>query len=134
MPPVSAFLTCAAHSTTPFFFGATFNFGPNVWTFRHCDVLNLAFRWCAMQALGNFNATKGGHLVPWDLKLVVEFPAGALILLPSATITHSNVPVQQGEEHASFTQFSVGGIFCYMDNGFQTVEDLQEGIRRATSG
>ncbi|KAJ7811173.1 hypothetical protein B0H14DRAFT_3479965 [Mycena olivaceomarginata] len=46
-----------------------------------------------------------------DLKLVVEFPPGALILFPSATISHSNVPVQPGDERASFTQFTAGGIF-----------------------
>ncbi|KAF8214561.1 hypothetical protein K438DRAFT_1562944, partial [Mycena galopus ATCC 62051] len=108
------------------FFCTAFNFGSNVWTFHHYDVLNLAFSWCAVQALGNFDATKGGHLVLWDLKLVVEFPAGALILLPSATIAHSNVPVQAGEEHTSFTQFSAGGIFRHIDNGFRTVEGLRE--------
>ncbi|KAF8144080.1 hypothetical protein K438DRAFT_1462156, partial [Mycena galopus ATCC 62051] len=117
------------HLRRPFdrsvFFCATFNFGPNAWTFRHRDILNLAFGWCAVQALGNFDATKGGHLVLWDLKLVVEFPAGALILLPSATIAHSNVPVQAGEERASFTQFSAGGIFRYVDNGFRTIDELQ---------
>ncbi|KAJ7916443.1 hypothetical protein B0H13DRAFT_1609392, partial [Mycena leptocephala] len=75
------------------FFCAAVNFGPNVWTFRHRDVLNLAFGWCAVQALSNSDATKGGHLVLWDLEMVVEFPALALILLPSATIAHSNVPV-----------------------------------------
>ncbi|KAF8209733.1 hypothetical protein K438DRAFT_1571420 [Mycena galopus ATCC 62051] len=107
------------------FFCAAVNFGPSVWTFRHRDVLNLAFGWCAVQALGNFDATKGGHLVLWDLKLVVEFPAGALILLPSATIAHSNVPVQPGEERASFTQFSAGGIFRYVDNNFMTIEQLE---------
>ncbi|KAJ7803236.1 hypothetical protein B0H14DRAFT_3487658 [Mycena olivaceomarginata] len=102
------------------FFCAAFNFGRSVWTFRHRDVLNLVFGWCAIQALGKFGATKGGHLVLWDLKLVVEFPAGALILLPSATIAHSNVPVQNGEERISFTQFSASGIFRYVDNGCQT--------------
>ncbi|KAJ7898755.1 hypothetical protein B0H13DRAFT_2234274 [Mycena leptocephala] len=118
------------HLRRPFmrsvFFCAAFNFGDNVWTFRHRDVLNLAFGWCAVQALGNFDQTKGGHLVLWDLNLVVEFPAGALILLPSATIAHSNVPVQEGERRVSFTQFSAGGIFRYVDNGFRTVEQLEE--------
>ncbi|KAJ7145934.1 hypothetical protein C8R44DRAFT_578679, partial [Mycena epipterygia] len=109
------------------FFAAAFNFGPNVWTFKHRDVLNLAFGWCAIFALGNFNAKNGGHLVLWDLKLVIEFPPGALILLPSATITHSNIPVQAGEERASFTQFSAGGIFRYVDNGCRTVAELEEG-------
>ncbi|KAJ7737112.1 hypothetical protein B0H16DRAFT_1326103, partial [Mycena metata] len=108
------------------FFCAAFNFGPNVWTFRHRDVLNLAFGWCSVQALGDFDPTKGGHLVLWDLKLVIEFPPGALILLPSATVAHSNVPVADGEERVSFTQFSAGGIFRYIDNGCRTVEELAE--------
>ncbi|KAJ7862693.1 hypothetical protein B0H13DRAFT_2354532 [Mycena leptocephala] len=108
------------------FFCAAFNFGPNVWTFRHRDVLNLAFGWCTVQALGEFDPTKGGHLVLWDLNLVVEFPAGSLILLPSATLAHSNVPVARGEKRASFTQFSAGGIFRYVDNGCRTEEQLAE--------
>ncbi|KAF7288197.1 hypothetical protein HMN09_01419100 [Mycena chlorophos] len=56
------------------FAAATFNLGPNVWTFKHRDVLNLPFGWCAITALGDFDHTKGGHLVLWDLKLVVQFP------------------------------------------------------------
>ncbi|KAJ7713639.1 hypothetical protein B0H14DRAFT_2298336, partial [Mycena olivaceomarginata] len=68
---------------------------------------------------GNFGPHLGRHLVLWDLKLVVEFPAGALILLPSATVTHSNVPVQAGDEHVSFTQFTAGGLFRFMDYGFR---------------
>jgi hypothetical protein len=58
------------------------------------------------------------------LKLVVEFPAGALILLPSATVAHSNIPVRKEEERTSFTQFSAGGIFRYLDNGCRTVDEL----------
>ncbi|KAJ7839846.1 hypothetical protein B0H14DRAFT_2287903, partial [Mycena olivaceomarginata] len=108
------------------FFCAAFNFGRSVWTFRHRDVLNLAFGWCAIQALGKFDATKGGHLVLWDLKLAIEFPADALILLPLATIAHSNIPVQDGEERISFTQFSAGGIFRYVDNGCKTANELAE--------
>jgi hypothetical protein len=104
-----------------------FNFGPSVWTFKHRDVCNLPFGWCAVQALGKFDATKGGHLILWDLKLVVEFPAGALILLPSATIAHSNVPVQDGEERMSFTQFTAGGLFRYVDNNFQTQAEVAGG-------
>ncbi|KAJ7790143.1 hypothetical protein B0H14DRAFT_2396692, partial [Mycena olivaceomarginata] len=90
---------------------AAFNFGPNIWTFKHRDVVNLAFGWCAIQALGDFDPTKGGHLVLWDLMLVIEFPPGALILIPSATLSHSNVPVQPGDTHVSFTQFTSGGLF-----------------------
>ncbi|KAJ6599944.1 hypothetical protein DFH09DRAFT_1303296 [Mycena vulgaris] len=104
---------------------AAFNFGPNVWTFKHRDVLNVPFGWCAVQALGRFDPTKGGHLVLWDLKLVIEFPPGATILLPSATIAHSNIPVQAGDRRASFTQYTPGGLIRYIDNGFRTEGDLE---------
>ncbi|KAJ6486642.1 hypothetical protein C8R45DRAFT_827956 [Mycena sanguinolenta] len=103
------------HHRRPFpnsvFSCAAFNFGPRVCTFKHRDVCNLPFSWCAIQSLGNFDATAGGHLVLWDANLVVEFPAGALILLPSATIAHSNVPVREHEEHISFTQFTANNLF-----------------------
>jgi hypothetical protein len=105
---------------------AAFNFGPNVWTFRHRDVLNLAFGWCAIQALGSFDPTKGGHLVLWDLMLVIEFPPGALILIPSATLSHSNIPVQPGDTRASFTQFTPGGLFRYVDNSYRTEGELAD--------
>jgi hypothetical protein len=87
-------------------------------------VLNVPFGWCAVQALGPFDSTQGGHLILWDLKLVIEFPSGATILIPSATISHSNVPVQQGDERASFTQFTAGGLIRYVDNGFRTEKEL----------
>ncbi|KAJ7203289.1 hypothetical protein GGX14DRAFT_570173 [Mycena pura] len=103
-----------------------FNFGNSVWTFKHRDVCNLPFGWCAIQSMGKFDATKGGHLVLWDLKLVVEFPAGALILLPSATMAHSNVPVQAGDERISFTQFTAGGIFRWLDYGGRTEAELED--------
>ncbi|KAF7362837.1 hypothetical protein MVEN_00633500 [Mycena venus] len=104
---------------------AAFNFGPNVWTFQHCDVWNVPFGLCAVQAAGDFDLTKGGHLVLWELKLVIEFPSGALILLPSATISHSNIPVQKGDTHVSFTQFTAGGLMPYVDNGCRTLEELR---------
>ncbi|KAJ7048973.1 hypothetical protein C8F01DRAFT_1213543 [Mycena amicta] len=119
-----------AHLRRPFpssvFSCAAFNFGPNVWTFKHRDVLNLPFGWCAIQALGKFDPTKGGHLILWDLKLIIEFPPGSLILIPSATLSHSNIPVQKGDERASFTQFTPGGLFRFADNGFRTEEEYAE--------
>jgi hypothetical protein len=86
--------------------------------------MNCPFGWCAIQALGHFNPRAGGHLVLWDLKLVVEFPPGALILIPSATIEHSNIPVQRGDSRCSFTQYCAGGLFRYVDNGFRTQAQL----------
>lgn len=106
------------------FAAAAFNCGPKVWTFKHRDVLNLPYGWCAVQALGRFDATKGGHLILWDLKLIIEFPPGTLILFPSATLLHSNIPVADDEERVSFTQWSAGGLFRFVDNEFKTEEQF----------
>lgn len=102
------------------FTAAAFNFGPQVWTRPHRDFKNLPFGMCAIQALGDFDPVKGGHLVLSDLQLVIEFPPGSLILIPSATLTHSNLPVGEGECRASFTQYCGGNLFRYIDNGFRT--------------
>ncbi|KAJ7925408.1 hypothetical protein B0H13DRAFT_1863243 [Mycena leptocephala] len=74
------------------FAACTFNFGPHAITVPHLDFGNLAWGWCAITALGFFDPDLGGHLVLWDLKLVIRFPPGSTILIPSAIIRHSNVP------------------------------------------
>ncbi|KAF9491825.1 hypothetical protein BDN71DRAFT_1397732, partial [Pleurotus eryngii] len=90
---------------------ATFNFGPNACCFKHRDTQNLAFGWCSITALGRFDHTKGGHLVLWDAKLIVEFPPHSTILIPSSTVLHSNIEVCSSEERASVTRYCSGGIF-----------------------
>jgi hypothetical protein len=104
---------------------ASMNFGPRVHTFMHRDSLNLPFGWCAVTALGDFDPTKGGHLILWDLKLAIQFPPGSTILIPSATLTHSNTAVRDHESRLSFTQYSAGGIFRWADNGCQTEAELK---------
>jgi hypothetical protein len=97
----------------------TVNFGPNTCTFDHTDSANLPFGWCAITALGKFDPKLGGHLVLWDLKLVIEFPPGSTILIPSATLRHSNIAIQPGETRYSFTQYAAGALFRWVDQDFQ---------------
>ena len=82
------------------------------------DSANLPYGWCAITALGNFDYTKGGHLILWELGLVVEFPPGSTFLLPSACISHSNVAIAKHEKRFSFTQYTAGSIFRWVDHGF----------------
>ncbi|KAI0037552.1 hypothetical protein FA95DRAFT_1506830 [Auriscalpium vulgare] len=89
---------------------ATFNFGPQALTVPHRDSKNVPFGWCAVTALGDFDYMKGGHLIIWELKLIIEFPPGSTILLPSALLTHSNTPIQDGETRQSFTQWCSGDL------------------------
>jgi hypothetical protein len=109
------------------FAAATFNFGPRTVTFPHLDFANLAWGWCTITALGDFDPDRGGHLILWDLKLIIRFPPGSTILIPSALIRHSNTSIQAHEKRFSFTQYTSAGIFRFVDNGFksdQLVNDL----------
>ncbi|KAJ7759858.1 hypothetical protein B0H14DRAFT_3511215 [Mycena olivaceomarginata] len=83
------------------FAACTFNFGPRAICAPHLDFANLAWGWCAITALGNFDPDFGGHLILWDLGLVIHFQPGSTILIPSALYT-------------------AGGLFRWVRNGFKT--------------
>ncbi|KAF9553014.1 hypothetical protein CPC08DRAFT_738039 [Agrocybe pediades] len=110
------------------FAAATYNFGPRTVCFKHTDWANLPFGWCSITALGSFDHTAGGHLVLWQCGLVIEFPAGSTILIPSAVIAHSNTTVAANETRYSFTQYSAGGLFRWVENGFRTSEVNQASL------
>ncbi|KAJ7802991.1 hypothetical protein B0H14DRAFT_2384972, partial [Mycena olivaceomarginata] len=102
------------------FTAVTFNFGLQTVTFPHLDFTNLAWGWCAITALGNFDPDRGGHIILWDLKLIICFPPGCTIFIPSALVRHSNTSIQAPEKQFSFTQYTPAGIFRFVDNGFRT--------------
>ncbi len=104
-----------------------FNFGPRTCSKSHRDFANLPYGWCAITALGSYDYTRGGHLVLWDLGLVIEFPPGSTILIPSAAVAHSNTPIGTHESRTSFAQFTAGGLFRWREHGFQTDEEYFKG-------
>ncbi|KAJ2927410.1 hypothetical protein H1R20_g9682, partial [Candolleomyces eurysporus] len=101
-----------------------FNCGPQSITTLHFDQGNLSHGLCAVTPLGNFDWKKGGHLVLWELKLVLEFPPGTVALLPSAAVRHCNTPIQEGEEWMSITQFAAGGLFRWVAYGIKSAKEL----------
>jgi hypothetical protein len=105
-----------------------YNLGPQTVCKRHFDFANLAFGWCAVTAVGRFDAEKGGHLILWELGLVVEFPPGSTIFLPSAVVSHSNVPISQHETRCSFTQYAAGALFQWVESGFQTLKNWKKSL------
>ena len=105
---------------------ATVNFGPQTECLPHLDWMNLACGWCAITALGSYDPDRGGHLILWDLGLVIRFPPGSIILIPSALLRHSNAAVQEGELRSSFTQYTAGGLFRWVNQGFQTQGRLKK--------
>ncbi|KAJ3503852.1 hypothetical protein NMY22_g18107 [Coprinellus aureogranulatus] len=112
--------------TRSVFSTAAFNLGPQVCTVKHIDCMNLANGFCAVHALGDYDYRKGGHLVLVEPRLIIEFPPGCLILLPSAVVTHANTPVQADETRVSFTQYTPGALFRYVDNGFRTLAKFRK--------
>ncbi|KAL7278386.1 LOW QUALITY PROTEIN: hypothetical protein ACG7TL_008366 [Trametes sanguinea] len=109
-----------ANFSNSVFASTTFNLGPQTATYPHIDHLNLPSGLCAVTALGEFDPRNGGHLILWDLELIVEFPPGATVLIPSALIRHSNTPVQSWEKRYSMTQYSAGGLFHWIECGFRS--------------
>ncbi|KAJ7025053.1 hypothetical protein C8F04DRAFT_1269659 [Mycena alexandri] len=128
-PPSTLWLRRNFNRRFSVFAAATFNFGPATVTFPHIDALNLAWGWCAITALGFFNPDVGGHLVLWDLRLIIRFPPGSTILIPSAILRHSNVTIAAGERRYSFTQYTAAGLFRWVDNGFRTEAGVEDATR-----
>ncbi|KAF8987746.1 hypothetical protein BDQ17DRAFT_1223074, partial [Cyathus striatus] len=102
-----------------FYPALTVNFGPRTICSCHRDVKNLSFGWCAITALGNYDWAAGGHLVLLEFMLAIEFPPGYTILIPSAIITHSNLPISGSEKRFSFMQFAAAAIFRFTEHGMK---------------
>lgn len=98
------------------FSAATYNMGPQTMCTEHTDPGNLVFGMCSVTPVGKFDHTQGGHLILWDLHLVIQFPAGSTILLPSAIVAHSNVKIAAHERRYSFAQYTAGALFRWVDN------------------
>jgi hypothetical protein len=112
------------------FASAAVNFGPRTQCFKHTDAANLPFGLCAITSLGSFDPTRGGHLVLWQCGLVIEFPPGSTVLIPSAVISHSNTAIGPDERRYSFTQYSAGSLFRWAEHGCQLDEDYYAGLSK----
>ncbi|KAJ7581687.1 hypothetical protein C8J56DRAFT_1056677 [Mycena floridula] len=108
------------------FAAATFNLGLQTVSFPHINTKNWVEGHCLIFVGGDHDHTKGGHIVLWDLGLVIEFPAGCSILLMSAALKHSNVKIQPGETRCSFVQYTAGGLVRWLENGYQSDASILE--------
>ncbi|KIY61941.1 hypothetical protein CYLTODRAFT_362185, partial [Cylindrobasidium torrendii FP15055 ss-10] len=112
-------------SLVPNFDGSVFaavaiNFTDNAASEPHTDEANRPDGLCTITGLGPYDHTKGGHIVLLEAKLVIEFPSGSTVFIPSAISTHYNMPVQKGDKRYSVTQFTGGGLFRWVKNGFMS--------------
>ena len=80
---------------------------------------------CGITAIGEFNSEEGGHLVLWEARLVIQFPAMSTIFIPSAIVSHSNVIIDENERRYSVTQYSPAGLFRWVACGFRSQTALE---------
>ncbi|KAI0052238.1 hypothetical protein FA95DRAFT_1669532, partial [Auriscalpium vulgare] len=104
--------------------GVTFNFGPRTATWRHLDSANLPNGWCSILSLGDYDYTKGGQLILYSYKLIIQFPPNSIIHLPSGSVEHGNIQVQENETRMSVTWYTAGALFRYVAYGFRTEKAL----------
>ncbi|KAG6377652.1 hypothetical protein JVT61DRAFT_14412 [Boletus reticuloceps] len=107
---------------------ATFNCGTQVVMLEHVDNTNLPFGFCAIFSCGSYDPTLGGHLVLFNLNLVIEFPPGSTILIHSSTLRHGNVAVHPEETQQFFTQFCPGGLFWWVAHGFKPAGKVKQDV------
>jgi hypothetical protein len=103
---------------------ASFNCGPQTVALDHTDFSNLSHGLCALTALGEFDHTRGGHLILFGLKLAIQFPAGSTALIPSGCMDHGNTPIREGEVRLSIAQYAAGGLFRWVAYGFRSAKSL----------
>ncbi|KAJ7841671.1 hypothetical protein B0H13DRAFT_1546636, partial [Mycena leptocephala] len=96
------------------FSAATFLLGNNV---RQPLEDDLPWTWSALTALGNYNPDTGGHIILWDLKLLVRFPPGATILIPRALVRFSFVQIAPTKTRYCLIQNTPAPIFNFCANG-----------------
>ena len=89
-------------------------------SYPHRDYGNLAWGWCSITALGDFDPDVGGHLVLWESGLILRFPPGSTILIPSSIVTHSNTAIKPEEVRHSLVLYSAAGLFQWVYNDFRT--------------
>lgn len=99
------------------FAAMTANFGPQTVCRSHRDLKNLAYGLCTIMVLGDFDYRRGGHLILHEFKLVIEMRPGDIIFIPSAIVTHENIPVGENETRQSLVFYSAGGLFRWTAAG-----------------
>ncbi|KAJ7602797.1 hypothetical protein DFH06DRAFT_1351030 [Mycena polygramma] len=83
--------------TNSIFPAATFNLGPAVVTEEHADINNCVHGLCGVSSAGSYNHKTSGQIYLKQLKMVIDFPSGSSILIPSAFVDHGNTVLEPEE-------------------------------------
>jgi hypothetical protein len=102
------------------------NFGPWSISVDHRDSQNAPGVPCSITALGDFDPTRGGHLILFDYGLVIEFPPGSTAQILSGCVRHGNTQILPGEKRFSMIQYMAGGLWRHVAYGFRLTDQLSK--------
>ncbi|KAJ7815300.1 hypothetical protein B0H14DRAFT_3476254 [Mycena olivaceomarginata] len=97
------------------------------------DGANKADGMCLVGALGPLTPTRAGTLVCWDYDLIIRVPRRLQHSIPSAVVTHSNTPIQAGEEHYSIIHTPPARSFAGWPTGSKRISNGTRTPRPTTS-
>ncbi|KAJ7132742.1 hypothetical protein C8R43DRAFT_1133312 [Mycena crocata] len=107
------------------FAACTFNFGPSTVTLPHVDAANLAWGWCCITALGNFNPDLGGHLNPVGPQPRHSIPSRLDNNDPlSAFTTLERLRPTRRDPILVYAVTTAGGLFRWVYNGHCSDKDF----------
>ena len=90
----------------------TVNLGPQTITPLHLDSENLSYGICVISSFGKYDWRKGGELFLLEPNVLLQMRPGDVVLMPSALITHGNMPLSSPSEvRYSITMYSAGRLF-----------------------
>lgn len=103
----------------------TMNLGPQSVSFLHGDGGDYPGIPGSIHAFGSFDPREGGHLIAFEYRFFIRFPAGTLSLLSSG-VRHGNTPVHDGETRYSFTQYVSGQLIKWVAYGCRPAGDVSD--------
>jgi len=112
------------------FCGTTFNLGPYAITLEHRDSRNLVGGLCVLGVFGQFDHKTSGHFIMKEPKVVIELRRGDVVFMPSAGITHRNAGMKKGETRSSIIQYTAGGLFQWIWQGFRQLSKSDINVRK----
>ncbi|KAG6915875.1 hypothetical protein DXG01_009452 [Tephrocybe rancida] len=82
-----------------------FNVGPQTSTVQpYMDCQQECRGLSAMTPIGNYNYKLGGHIVFYELKLIVEVVPGTTLFVPTGLLSYGTMDIQESEERMTITQ------------------------------
>lgn len=83
---------------------------------------------CGITPIGQFDHTRGGHIVLHEAKLIVECPSTCTFYIPSATCTHYNTPLAdpENETRMSIIHYSSAGLFRLVEYDGLTMAAMKQ--------